>query len=180
VSQEDYKLLADSSDPFICPACTAKTQSTIIQQLQSAIQSLDSEVQDLKAMVTALQSSSHGSLQGVAIGDTETGGGESHAKEAPPACEESELPWNVVAGRKNRKGKMSNGRHTTKTTTLAKSGNASPLTQRDPKQSKQPKQVPVTGTRKIWGTVKLATVAGVVGTLKVLGKVPSDAVLVKR
>ena len=94
VSQEDYKLLADSSDPFICPACTAKKQSTIIQQLQSAIQSLNTEVQDLKAMVTALQSSSCGSLQGAAIGDTETGGGESRAKEAPPACEESELPWN--------------------------------------------------------------------------------------
>ena len=105
VSQEDYKLLADSSDPFICPACTAKKQSTIIQQLQSAIQSLNTEVQDLKAMVTALQSSSCGSLQGAAIGDTETGGGESRAKEAPPACEESELPWNVVVGGKNRKGK---------------------------------------------------------------------------
>ena len=176
MSHEDYKLLADSSDPFICPACTAKKQGTIIQQLQSAIQSLNTEVQDLKAMVAALQSSSHGNLQCAAIGDTETGGGESHAKEAPPACKESELPWNVVAGRKNRKGKMSNERHTAKTTTLAKSGNVSPLTQRVPKQSK-PKRVPATGARKIWGTVKHVTVAGVVGTLKVLGKVPSDAVL---
>ena len=75
---------------------------------------------------------------------------------------------------------MSNGRHTANTTTLAKSGNVSPLTQRNPEQSKQPKRVPVTEARKIWGTVKHATVAGVVGTLKVLGKVPSDAVLVKR
>ena len=59
VSQEDYKLLADSSDPFICPACTAKKQITIIQQLQSAIQLLNTEVQDLKVMVTALQSLSY-------------------------------------------------------------------------------------------------------------------------
>ena len=50
---------------------------------------------------------------------------------------------------------MSNERHTAKTTTLAKSGNVPPLTQHDPKQSKQPKRVPVIGARNIWGTVKV-------------------------
>ena len=72
VSQEDFELFADSSDPFNCPACTAKKQSTIIQQLQSAIQSLNTGALELKAGVTALQSSSVGDLQGASIGDTET------------------------------------------------------------------------------------------------------------
>ena len=126
---------------------------------------LNTEVQDVNAMVTALQSLNHGDIQSATIGDTETGGGESHAKEEPPACEVSELPWNVVG----RKRKMSNGRNTANTTTL---GNVSPLTQHDLKQSKQPKHVPV--------NLGHIAVAGALGTLWVLGKVPSDAVLVKR
>ena len=44
----------------------------------------------------------------------------------------------------------------------------------------QPRRVPVTGARKIWGTVKYATAASVTSTLKTLAKLPVDAVFVKR
>ena len=44
----------------------------------------------------------------------------------------------------------------------------------------QPRLVPVTGARNIWGTVKYATAASVTSTLKTLAKLPVDAVFVKR
>ena len=37
VSQEDFELSADFSDPFNCPACTAKKQSTIIQRYRAQV-----------------------------------------------------------------------------------------------------------------------------------------------
>lgn len=58
VSRQRYQSLAESTEPFLCPACTSQQQQRTIQELQGNVQALASEMLELKTMVAALQKAS--------------------------------------------------------------------------------------------------------------------------
>ena len=124
--QEDYQLLASSSNPFLCPACAAKGQCGIIQQLQCNTESLNVEVLELRNMVTTLQSAGPGVTQRVGPGDSQVGSEAHHSKKASPTSTASQVPWNVFVGRKDGKNKNGKGKVCLNVITPINSGHASP------------------------------------------------------
>ena len=91
VSRQRYQSLSESTEPFLCPACTSQQQQKTILELQGNVQALASEMLELKAMVAALQKASNHDNTETTI--TAAGG--------------NELPWNTVVSRGNR-GKKRN------------------------------------------------------------------------
>lgn len=55
VTTSRYEELSESEEPFHCPTCTAKQQQQTILDLHCSVQSLQEEVQNLKAAVSAMQ-----------------------------------------------------------------------------------------------------------------------------
>ena len=80
VSQQRYQSLDESTEPFLCPACTSQQQQRTIQELQGNVQALASEMLALKTMVAALQKASS------TASNTETN---------ITAAGGNELPWNT-------------------------------------------------------------------------------------
>ena len=190
VCLEDFKILSNSSEPFFCTACTVRKQNDTISLLRSGIEVLKNEVIELRAVVTSLCSN-------VTPPDpTYLEAAQVQTKKSSSEC--SEPPRNVVLRRKNGRGKGGNGGSggiggsggnggsggIVGNGGIGRSGGiggsggiwGSDRVNRDG----QPRRVPVTGARKIWGTVKYATAASVTSTLKTLAKLPVDAVFVKR
>ncbi len=58
VSKEPYAALSDSTEPFLCPSCTAANQQIAILGLRDCLNALTDEVRVLKATVAALQKQS--------------------------------------------------------------------------------------------------------------------------
>ena len=91
VSRQRYQSLAESTEPFLCPACTSQQQQRTILELQGSVQALASEMLELRAAVAALQNASNHDNTETTI--TAAGG--------------NEPPWNTVVSRGNR-GKKRN------------------------------------------------------------------------
>ncbi len=57
VTKEQYTILSDSTEPFVCPSCTIAGQQAAITCLQECFSALIDEVRALKANVAELQQS---------------------------------------------------------------------------------------------------------------------------
>ena len=57
VTKEQYAILSDSPEPFLCPSCTIAGQQVAIASLQECLEALTDEVRALKASVAVLQQS---------------------------------------------------------------------------------------------------------------------------
>ena len=55
VSKERYAALSDSTEPFLCPSCTAANQQAAILGLRDCLNAFTDEVRVMKTMVDALQ-----------------------------------------------------------------------------------------------------------------------------
>ena len=167
VTKSRYEALSSTEQPFYCPSCTACRQEQVILELQSMVTALADEVRGLKATVAGLQLSN-------SIATTHPTAGPDKSENGPLAVE-SELQWNVVAARK-RGGK---GKGPASAKTAAPKGSKNGSLGKQP-GSQKPPRVRVNGARKVWGTLKNTTVKGVSNALTVLGKVPSNALTIKR
>ena len=165
VCLEDFKILSNSSEPLFCTACTVRKQNDTISLLRSGIEVLKNEVIELIAVITSLCSN-------VTPSDTTY---QVQAKKSSSEC--TETPRNVVVRRKNGRENGGNGGSGG---IGGSGGNGGSGGIAGNGGIGQPRCVPITGTRKIWGTVKYATAASVTSTLKTLTKLPVDAVFVKR
>ncbi len=169
VTKEQYIVLSNSKEPFSCPSCTFSCQKSAIGSLRESLKDLADEVRLLKATVATLQLRSPPTANG----------GQTHASE-PNAV--GELAWNVVAaGKKGSKGGgKGNGKAPADNRPVtAKGTNTGIVSPRQQGSMKTPR-VSITGARKIWGTLKATTTAGVANALKVLAKVPPNTISIKR
>ena len=170
VSRQRYQSLAESTEPFLCPACTSQQQQRTIQELQGNVQALASEMLELKTMVAALQKASS------TASNTETN---------ITAAGGNELPWNTVVSRGNR-GKKRNqtvcsggggGQHISKVPS-SQHHSVQPTKEATSKasQGREPngpshanprrKFVPIEDARRIWGTLRSTTTSAITNVIK--------------
>ena len=170
VSRQRYQSLAESTEPFLCPACTSQQQQRTIQELQGNVQALASEMLELKTMVAALQKASS------TASNTETN---------ITAAGGNELPWNTVVSRGNR-GKKRNqtvcsggggAQHISKVPS-SQHHSVQPTKEATSKasQGREPngpshanprrKFVPIEDARRVWGTLRSTTTSAITNVIK--------------
>ena len=163
ICREQFQPLIESSEPFLCHLCTTRKQQGVILELQENVRALSAEVVQLKTVVEALQKEPEATLE---------------TKSSMVSTRDCELPWNVVAAKKNYNKGKGKAPVSAQMSESSRSKNTTPgLKYSD---IKKPLRACVKGARKIWGTLKSTTVTGVTNTLKVLGKIPLGAVTIKR
>ena len=183
VSSEQFELLTKSTEFFLCSVCASQEQQKTIRELHGNVRALNTELLLLKATVAALQGMCNCSSQAAA---TRVTGGGPGVQDCDPSTRNGKLPWNVVAGGKKRdKGNgPANGR-----VDKAKQGNqgnhsgqgfsSDPLNPQ-PARRPMPPRIEVSGSRKVWGTLKNTTTSAVAKALTSLAKIPPMSVTVKR
>ena len=77
-------------------------------------------------MVATLQSAGPGVMQRIGRGDLQIGSEEHRSKEASPTSTVSQVPWNIVVGRKDGKNKNGKGKDGLNIIMPKSSGHASP------------------------------------------------------
>ena len=183
VSSEQFELLTESTEPFLCSVCASQEQQKTIRELQGNVRALNTELLSLKATVAALQGMCNCSSQAAA---TRVTGGGPGVQDCDPSTRNGKSSWIVVAGGKKRdKGKgPANGR-----VDKAKQGNqgnhsgqgfsSDPLNPQ-PARRPMPPRIEVSGSRKVWGMLKNTTTSAVAKALTSLAKIPPMSVTVKR
>ena len=167
VSRQRYQSLAESTEPFLCPACTSQQQQRTILELQGSVQALATEMLELRAAVAALQNASNHDNIETTI--TAAGG--------------NEPPWNTVVSRGNR-GKKRNqtvcsggggGQHIISKVSSSQNHSVQPAREATSKGGQpntsshtnpQRKFVPIEDARRVWGTLRSTTTSAVTNAIK--------------
>ena len=145
--------LCSKSTPFVCLACTQRSQKAIIQQLQDEVTALRSEINKLRE-----------------AGSSETSASREMNKAALDALKDDVQQLRSSIHRySNRHAKPS----------YTKMVAATNSTETQPRKSKRTKQQ-VTGARRVWGTRRSATVSVVKDTIVNLANIGANELQVKR
>lgn len=166
VSVSCYKTLSTSSAPFVCWVCSQELHRAVVSQLQAEIAALKEEVSELRK------------------------------KELNSHLDFDTRPWTDVVSRGQRKTAVSalKSKSVAQGQTVQNVGIRSqppsssrsatvnpkpPTKSRGAGQHNRPSKR-IEGKRKIWGTMKTTSVAAVKNSLKVITKIESDSLSIKR
>ena len=176
ITKAQYTVLSDSTEPFLCPSCTAANQQTAVLGLRECLNALADEVRVLKATVATLQKQTEKAeilelkATVAALQRAEDRGSTSGTRSTS-----NNAAWNVVAARGSLKKNGSQRRDVNAGSRQHTQGAGSEeiaTTSNKPRSTR--KRIPVKGARLVWGTVKTATAIAVKTTISSslqLGKV---------
>ncbi|MDD9818427.1 MAG: hypothetical protein OXU61_09900, partial [Gammaproteobacteria bacterium] len=169
VSSVRFQPLSESSEPFLCPACTSQQQQKTIQELQSCVQALTGEILELKAAVCGLQKT-------VVVGASSA---TSRETQEEGSAGEGKLPWNIVVSKGrvkgNRKGDRKNqGSGGTAHIPCTHNPNSAQSHKHAATGADVKKKEVLAGVRRVWGTMKACTVPTVIRSITRLTDVGSN------
>ena len=160
--------MSDSTEPFLCPSCTAANQQNAIASLRDCLNALTDKVRVLKATVAALQKQDCGS-------NTKVVGVDNRNRETSLATSRTadggnKLPWNTVVSRGSRGSRRkktvpnSDVLHHAKETASRESHGSELNTAGHAKP--QRKLVPIEDAKRVWGTLKSTTTSAITNAIK--------------
>ena len=184
VSVSHFKLLANSSTPFVCTYCSQQVHQATVCQFQSEVAALKAEVVELRSALDSLPSNA-GNSDTIAALTSEVQQLKVAAADAPTLSLQDNptvsVPWNEVVRRGKRNPKTGQPPAMLKESKVATKRNAQTHVTGDrtvveakdaPGMPQSPKRpwVQISGARKVWGTLKNTSTA----------KVPLDSLTIKR
>lgn len=180
VTKEQYAILSDSPEPFLCPSCTIAGQQVAIASLQECLEALADEVRALKSSVAVLQQSA----------PVKAAGSKAYKQRAESQKEGSNgVSWTTVVKRGHCRGTQHQHRQQSleerPNTGMNNSLPNHPSAPQEAATSKPNngkslyKKQRVPGARRLWGTLKTTTTNAVKSALSKLTSI-GDKVTVKR
>ena len=195
ISRHHYKTLIDNSTPFVCLVCTQLLHKAEIQTLLSELEALKLECQALKSECQELRAELRATRADTPAAPTPAGN-ESTQPTAFLALKKDveQLQATVEAQSKSYAAALKTGgrskaqpkkksRYDKTNRTVnnqSESAQTSSVKHSPPKHSSSKPKVPVSGARKVWGTMRETSASAVIATLTNLMSMSREQVQARR
>ena len=176
MSQSQFKHLASTSKPFVCPFCSHDVHQAVVCELQSEITALKNEVKALSEAKQALCDEVR--LLKATVATLDTHNEPEEARTASAGAAKPTHTWATAV-----KSSRSRMRRQAASNAILNPATESRAASNKTSSSSRPKQLltPVPGKRRIWGTLKVCSASTVKKVILQFGKLPEEATLqVKR
>ena len=188
ISRQHYKTLTDNSTPFVCLVCTQLQHNAEIQMLLSEIEVLKSECQELRAELRATRADTPATPTLAGNESTQPAAFQVLKKDveqlqATVEAQSKSYAAALKTGGRSKAQSKKKSRYDKTNRTMnnqSESSQTSSVKHSPSKHSSSKPKVPVSGARKVWGTMRETSASAVIATLTKLTSMSSEQVQARR
>ena len=187
ITRQHYKTLTDNSTPFVCLVCTQLLHKAELQTLLSELEALKSESQELRAELRATRADTSAAPTPAGNESTQPAAFQALKKDveqlqATVEAQSKSYAAALKTGGRNKAQPKKKSRYdkTNRTVNNQSESAQTSVKHSPPKHSSSKPKVPVSGARKVWGTMRETSTSAVITTLTKLTSMTSEQVQARR